>query len=261
MPALRDDLRLALDRAAFARAVGLEPDPWQEDLLRSDAPRKILNCCRQSGKSTTAGVLALHTALYRSGSLVLCLAPSERQSKELFSKIAGFYGALGQKVPSDSHRKLGMELDNGSRIEALPGTEKTVRGFSGATLLLVDEASRVADDLYFGTRPMLAVSGGSLVLMSTPFGKRGVFHEVWASEAGEGWERYEVPATEIPRITPEFLEEERRALPARMFRQEYMCSFEETEDQVFGYEEIEGAMSDDVAPLFGAGLATLEEAG
>ena len=196
-------------------------------------------------------MLALHRALYSPGSLVLCLVPSERQSKELFSKIAGFYGALGRAVPSDSHRKLGMGLDNGSGIEALPGTEKTIRGFSGAALLLVDEASRVDDALYYAVRPMLAVSGGALVLLSSPHGKRGIFHEVWTGEAGEGWERYEVPAGACPRIPPGFLAEERRVLPARVYRQEYECSFEETEDQVFGYEEVEAAMSDDVAPMFG----------
>lgn len=254
MVELRDDLRLALDRVAFARAVGIDkPDLWQEDLLRSRSPRVLLNCSRQSGKSTISGVLALHTALYHPGSLILCLAPSERQSKELFSKIAGFYRALGQAVPSDSARKLGMELDNGSRIEALPGTEKTIRGFSGAALLLVDEASRVDDDLYYAVRPMLAVSGGSLVMLTSPYGKRGVFFEEWTN--GIGWERYEVPATECPRITSAFLEEERAALPARVFRQEYLCSFEETEDSVFSYEEIEGAMSDDVEPLFGGSFS------
>ena len=244
------DLALALDRVTFARAVGIErPDAWQENLLRSDSDRMLLNCCRQSGKSTTSAVLALHRALYHPGSLILCLAPSERQSKELFSKIAGFYGRLGRSVPSDSRRKLGMELDNGSRIEALPGSEKTIRGFSGAALLLVDEASRVEDGLYFAVRPMLAVSGGSLVMLTTPFGKRGVFFEEWQN--GAGWERYEVPASECPRIPPSFLEEERRTLPRRVFRQEYECSFEETEDSVFSHEDVQAAISDEVAPLFG----------
>lgn len=249
LDSLGDDLRLALDRAAFARAVGLEPDPWQERLLRSDAPRLILNCSRQSGKSTVSGVLALHTALYRSRSLVLVLAPSLRQSQELFGKVAGFYRALGRPVPAQAERRLSLELENGSRIVTLPGTEKTIRGFSGAALLLVDEASRVDDGLYYAVRPMLAVSGGSLVMLSTPYGKRGAFFEEWTN-GGEGWERYEVPASACPRIPTAFLEEERAALPARVYRQEYECSFEETEDQVFGYEEIEGAMSSEVTPLF-----------
>jgi hypothetical protein len=98
---------------------------------------------------------------------------------------------------------------------------------------------------------MLAVSGGALIMLTTPYGKRGVFFEEWTS--GQGWERYEVPAAECPRISPEFLEEERRALPARVYRQEYGCSFEDIEDQVFGYEDVMAAMSEEVAPLFGGG--------
>jgi hypothetical protein len=38
-------------------------------------------------------------------------------------------------------------------------------------------------------------------------------------------------------------------------RQEYECSFEETEDAVFTTEMIDGAISPDVKPLFGAAAA------
>jgi Terminase large subunit, T4likevirus-type, N-terminal len=237
------------DRVEFARSLGLEADRWQERLLRSDAARVLMNCARQTGKSTSAGVLALHEALSVPGALVLILAPAERQAKELFSKVAGFYHALGHPVPADSYRKLGMALTNGSRIEALPGTEKTIRGFSGAALLIVDEAARVDDGLYYAIRPMLAVSGGRLMMLSTPFGKRGVFWEEWTG--GEGWERYEVRAEECERIPTGFLEEERQALPAWIYRQEYECSFEDTEDQLFGYDLVQSSITDEVTPLFG----------
>jgi len=196
-----------------------------------------------------AGVAALHKSLVTPDSLVLILAPAERQAKELFSKVAEAYHALGHVIPAESYRKLGMELTNGSRIEALPGTEKTVRGFSGVDLLIVDEASRVADELYYAVRPMLAISGGRLMLLSTPYGKRGVFFEEWAG--GEAWERYEVPASQCPRIPASFLEEEWRALPAWVYRQEYECSFEETEDQVFSHELVSAAITGEVTPLFG----------
>jgi hypothetical protein len=232
----------------FAQRTGLEDlDDWQEGLLLSQSPRILLNITRQGGKSTMSGVLAVHKALTTPRSLVLILAPSERQAKETFAKAAALYR---RDIPADSYRKLGMELRNGSRIEALPGTEKTVRGYSGVDLLILDEASRVADELYYAIRPMLAVSGGRLLMMSTPYGKRGVFFDEWTG--GEGWERYEVPASQCPRISPEFLEEERRALPARVFRQEYFNSFEETEDQVFSHEDVQAAISEEVTPLFGS---------
>src|SRR5215208_2493376 len=200
MVELRDDLRLALDRVVFAEKLGIVPDGWQEDLLRSLADRVLLNCSRQSGKSTMAAVTALHRALYHPGSLILCLAPALRQSQELFAKIAGFYRDLGRPVSPIGERKLSLELENGSRIITLPGSERTIRGFSGANLLLVDEASRVDDELYFAIRPMLAVSGGSLIMLSSPYGRRGVFYEEWISAHERGWERYEVPASQCPRI-------------------------------------------------------------
>ncbi len=80
MVSLAEDLKLALDRVAFAKRLGLEPDPWQQDLLRSSSDRVLFNCCGQSGKSTRTGLIALHRALYHPGSLILCLAPALRQS-------------------------------------------------------------------------------------------------------------------------------------------------------------------------------------
>src|SRR5215211_5428023 len=193
MVSLAEDLKLALDRVSFARRLGLGPDPWQENLLRSASERVLLNCCRQSGKSTMSATIALHRALYHPGSLILCLAPALRQSQELFSKMAGFYRDLGRPVSAVTERKLSLELENRSRIITLPGSEKTIRGFSGTSLLILDEAARVEDELYFAVRPMLAVSGGALMMLSTPHGKRGVFYEEWIG--GHGWERYEVPAS------------------------------------------------------------------
>ena len=84
------DLAHALDPVAFVQdRLKFEPDPWQARLLRSRAPWILLNCCRQSGKSTTTAALALHTAIYDPG-LILLVSPSLRQSKELFAKVTGF---------------------------------------------------------------------------------------------------------------------------------------------------------------------------
>ena len=244
MATLAEDIRLALDRVSFAEQLGITPDPWQRDLLQSTANRTLLNCCRQSGKSTMSAVIALHRALYHPDSLILCLAPALRQSQELFAKIAGFYRDLGRPAPPQGERRLSLELENGSRIVTLPGTERTVRGFSGVDLLLLDEAARVDDALFHSTRPMLAVSGGALTMLSTPYGRRGVFFEEWTN--GEGWERYEVPAAKCPRIPAAFLEAERRSMPDWWFLQEYGVVFMETEDQLFTHEMIEGARDDEL---------------
>ena len=249
MSALAGDLAAALDPVVFAEQTGLVPDAWQADVLRSRTARLLLNCARQVGKSTVTAVLALHTALYDAPALVLLLSPSLRQSQELFAKALTAYRRLGRPVPADAENKLSLELENGSRVLALPGKEGTIRGYSGVKLLVLDEASRIADALYHACRPMLAVSGGRLLMLSTPFGKRGVFFQEWTE--GVTWERVELRADQCPRIPPEFLAAERASLPAWIYRQEYECSFEETLDQVFRYEHVHAALSADIEPLFG----------
>ena len=244
-----NDLALALDPVRFARSVGLEPDPWQSRVLGGAAQRVLLLCSRQSGKSTTTALLALHTAIYRPDSLVLLLSPSLRQSGELFRKVADFYRAMDDPPPPEAESALRLELGNGSRIVSLPGREQTIRGYSGVALLVIDEAARVLDDLYYSVRPMLAVSGGRLVAMSTPFGKRGFFHHEWI-EGGASWARVKVTAQDCPRISPEFLAEERAALGDWWYRQEYGCEFVETQDQLFAYDVVMRAVSSDVKPLF-----------
>ena len=91
------DLALALNPALLmVRALGVEPDPWQVRFLTSTAPRVLLNITRQGGKSTASAVLAVHTALYDPGALVLLAAPTLRQSGELFKKCLQVYRALGR---------------------------------------------------------------------------------------------------------------------------------------------------------------------
>jgi len=236
--------RPALSAVQLAERAGLDPDPWQVDALTSQSPRMLFNCSRQSGKSSISSILAMHQALTVPGSLVLLLSPTLRQSGELFKKCIATYRAADRPVAPESETALTLTLQNGSRIVSLPGQEQTVRGYSGVALLIVDEASRVPDALYFSVRPMLAVSGGRLLALSTPFTTRGWWFEAWRSP--EPWERYEVPATRCPRIAPAFLEEERRTLGAFWFGAEYMCQFLDSESQAFRREDIDSAFSMEV---------------
>jgi hypothetical protein len=250
------DLACALDAAIFGEhATGFALDGWQRTALRSTAARMLWCVTRQGGKSATAALLALHTATYRPRSTVLLVSPSQRQSGELHRKVLDAFRATGAPAPAEAETALRLELTNGSRVVSLPGrTDATVRGYA-ADLVIVDEASRVPDDLYRSLTPMLAVRRGSrLLALSTPYGKVGWFHREW-EDGGACWERTRITADQCPRISPEFLDQERQSMPAAWFRQEYLCSFEEAEDSVFRHDDIRAAFSDDVAPLFGGSAA------
>src|SRR5947199_3237788 len=120
------DFSMRLRPEELLAALGLQADPWQQEVLSSQARQLLLCCSRQSGKSTVTAALALHEALYGPGSLVLMLAPSLRQSQELFRKLVRFYRALANPVATDAESSLRLELANGSRIISLPGREETV---------------------------------------------------------------------------------------------------------------------------------------
>lgn len=245
---LAHDLVLTLDRERFMRSIGLIPDDWQADFLKNNDRRVLLNCCRQSGKSTVSSVYAVHEASYNPDSLVLLLSPSLRQSLELYAKVVKVYLALGNELDKKHVLATELKLKNGSRIVSLPSSEKTIRGFSSVDLLICDEASRIPDDLYFAISPMLAVSGGRLIMLSTPFGQRGIFYDLWIN--GSNYKKFKITAEQCPRITKEFLESEKRTMPSRVFRQEYFCEFLQTDDAVFSYDDVMGMTSSEVKPLF-----------
>src|SRR5215831_8062707 len=230
------DLAHALDAVAFVEhRLGFHPDPWQARLLRSRAPWMLLNCCRQSGKSTTTAAVALHTALYDPG-LVLLVSPSLRQSKELFAKVTGFLKSLEPAEVLEEDNKSSCTLANGARVVSLPGDPDTLRGYSAPKLIIKDEAAYVTD-------PMLAVSKGRLIEMSSPNGKRGHFYENW--EHAVEVERIKIVGRECPRIGAEFLEKMREKLGPILFAQEFEGEFIDAESSVFSSEMIELALVDD----------------
>jgi hypothetical protein len=225
-------LAILFDPSSILRARGLVPDAWQQQILLCSDRQILLNCSRQSGKSTTVAALALSTALSRPGGLVLLLSPSLRQSLELFRKVIECYTAIGRPVGTRAFNQTRLEIETHSRVVCLPGKEETIRSFSGVDLLVIDEAARVPDDLYRSVRPMLAVSQGRLICLSTPFGKRGFFHEEW-EHGGDAWRRVRITWKECPRIRPDFIEMERRSMGDSWVRQEYECSFEALEGLVY----------------------------
>jgi hypothetical protein len=210
----------------------------------------LLLASRQTGKSLTAAALALKTALLEPGQLVLLLSPTQRQSGELFQdKVLRLYHRLGRPQAALQETQLALKLTNGSRVVSLPGAnDAAVRGYSRVALLVIDEAARVKDSLYRAVRPMLAVSGGRLIALSSAYAKLGWFYESWTG--GEDWQRVKVVARDCPRIPPAFLEEERRELGQRWYEMEYEGIFGDLLGAVFRGEDIARAIDPGLEPLF-----------
>lgn len=247
MADLLADLMAALDPVSLAEDVGITPDPWQVELLNSTSRKMLVLCSRQSGKSTTAALLGLHIGLYERGD-VLLVSPSQRQSSELFRKLKSHYDALPNPPALATESLTTLEFKQGGRIISLPGAEGTIRGYSGAKAVIVDEASRVPDTMMASLRPILATSSGRLIGLTTPAGKRGWFYKAWVE--GKDWHRITITADQCPRITSEFLADEVEELGMQLYRQEYFCEFVDDDTQVFPTEIIDAAFRKDVPPLW-----------
>ena len=246
------------------------PDEVQSAILRSTARRLILCCTRQFGKSTVTAIKALQFAWTHPCALVLVAAPTARQSGEWLAKTREFLLHLNVPLRSDAHNRHSLILPNRSRLIGLPGVAQNIRGFSGASLVIIDEAAFVPDDLFHALNPMLAVSGGSLWLVSTPSAQSGFFYEEWSrspnpADALTGhsaepspekdptptvaWERHQVIATDCPRIAPEFLADQRILLGDLAFRREYLCEFVAPGIQVFDRELLDSAFDPTLQPF------------
>lgn len=244
---LAESMAAALDPVVFARSLRFDAEPWQGRLLRSSAKRGLVLCARQVGKTTTTSVKALHSALYSPGRDVLIVSPTQRQSDEMLHRVSALYkGMNGQpRLKRDNTSEMG--LANGSRVVSLPGSEGGIRGFAGVKLLILDEASRIDDDVFASVLPMVA-SDGHLFALSTPWGKRGWFHDRH-EDAVNGWERHKVTVYESAQYTPERIAEVKASLGSFTFSSDYLCEFGDTDNQLFSTESVRAAFAPGVAPL------------
>jgi len=226
-------LALTLDPTLILRAQGITPDPWQEELLFSNAQYILLNCSRGAVKSRTTSALAVHHALTHPKSTTLLVSRAMLQALELYRYCSQAFKALGWPIPpTETETKSQVELANGARIISVPGKEANIRSIQGVTLLVIDEAARVPDDLYASVRPMTATTNGRIIGLSTPYGQRGWWWREWEDPDAQ-WVRFRVPYQRCPRISEAFIENERRSLGNQWVEQEYECSFTALEGMVY----------------------------
>jgi hypothetical protein len=237
------DLRRRADPCAtFETCVGGPPERWQAGVMSSRASRQVMLCARQVGKSSTIAALVAHLVRFRRDQLVLLFAPVERQSRELLAKVKVGVRRLGCRVAASSATEL--QLDNGSRVVALPGdSPDTVRSFSAVDLMVFDEAAFVRPEVYTAALPMRS-GRGRLILASSPGARDGFLWEAWNNaDPAVLWERVRITADESAQYSPERLVERRGELSPREAAVELDCQFAGRADGVFDPLKVEAAFA------------------
>ena len=221
---------------------GLPPDPWQSDLMASPGHRELVLCSRQSGKTESVAAIALSRCLLRRRHTALVLAPTLRQSGETITRAKALLAEARPVARLTSNAATKLAFSNGSRLVALPGVPATIRGLPVNTLVM-DEAAFLHDDVYDAAFPMTAATSGDIILMTTANGQQGRFYELW-ERGGDRWRRTRIPWHKIPRISPDFIAEQRAAMSAARFASEYECKFTAHSQAVIDPAWIERAMAE-----------------
>jgi len=183
------------DAVDFAQqCLHFTPDAIQAKILRSPSPRIMLCMGRRSGKTYAVAARAAHFALPHPNSENLIFSSSQRQADILLRLIRGFLSKLSIRLLSAGGGTPSLRLPNGAIFVSLPPRPNTIVGFT-PSLIILDEASRIPDELYFAVSPMLGLHEPSIILLSTPNGRRGFFYENWIS-GDPDWARFLAPTTE-----------------------------------------------------------------
>jgi hypothetical protein len=216
------EIAYRVDPVLWVRDVlGEEPAPWQEELLRAPRGASILALtARQCGKTTAAAWAMAHAAVFMPRSLSVVACPAQRQSAEAVRRVCEMLLKAGAKLTSDN--VYGLEISNGARVLALPGSDDSVRGLTVDAWIVADEAARLTPDLISALRPMRARKPHArLAMLSTAWSLADPFWTAWSSE-DPSWIRLRATADVNPIYTEEFLERERNALGETAFKREYL---------------------------------------
>jgi hypothetical protein len=231
------ELAYRMDPVVWVREiVGVEPTAWQQSFLRAPRGASIAALtARQVGKTTTAAWAIAHAMLFYPGSLSVIACPAQRQSAEAVRRSKEVLVKAAAKFKSDN--VYALELENGSRVLALPSGDDTVRGLTVDAWIIADEAARLTDELIAALRPMRARRPEArFAMLSTAWSRIDPFWKVWDSD-DPTWLRLRATAGSDPTLfTAEFLEQERRALGEHAFRREYFGVPGGSEASLFPWE-------------------------
>jgi hypothetical protein len=229
--------------------IGFNPDSHQIALMTTHAKDVLMLGGRQTGKSTAAAVRVVHEAINNAESTILLAGPTGRQSGQIMVKSRQIAKRLGLSTAAPPPGCDGFKLPNGSNIVSLPDSEATIRGFSAPRLIIVDEAAYASGELIAALKPMLAVSNGRMMLLSTPNGQSGYFYDKWHEENGP-FQKILCKASDCARISPETLESMRQTMTVDEFNQEFNCEFLAAPGQFIPRELYRRSVRDDIKPMF-----------
>ncbi|OOL32604.1 hypothetical protein GQ85_06370 [Rhodococcus rhodochrous] len=203
---------------------------YQQRVALSPARTRVLCCGRQSGKSEVLAVIALHAATTRRNQVVYIVSGGEDAAIKLLARIGEISDAAGLGASTVDDQKTVLRFTNGSVIEALPLSERRIRGGT-VNLLIIDEAGMVPDDLWdaAAATTIAAQPAGLTIVAGTPWGGRDHWYrKLWQrgmEHPDDAVESFHWTSYDAPRVNKQLLDDRKKTLPSDKFRREYMAEW------------------------------------
>jgi hypothetical protein len=211
--------------------------PKQFEVYSTPSRFKVVVAGRRWGKSHLSRASIIRMAKVP-GRLIWYVAPTYRMAKQIM------WNDLIESIPRRwvmrmNETTMTLNLINGTTIE-LKGADKpdALRGV-GLNYLVLDEFQDMRAEVWTKVlRPTLASTGGHMLAIGTPKAFNHLY-ELWALgqkveyQKARRWHSWQFPTISSPFIPPGEIEEARRDMDERSFKQEFEASFLQMSGRVY----------------------------
>lgn len=214
---------------------------------------------RQLGLSTLTAAYVVWLSIFYKDKTILVIATKLSTAQNFIKKVKVALDnvppwLLMPKVMTGN--KCTYQFDNGSSITAVPTSDDAGRS-EALSLLVVDEAAFVRnfEDIWSGLLPTLS-TGGKAILISTPNGVGGQYHDLWVNaEAGQNeFNPIKLPWDSRPERDATWYEKTKSNMSKRKFAREYLCDFSASGETFLQPECLELLRDAIVKPIECAGV-------
>lgn len=226
-------------------------DDWQKKYVfdKENEKDNFLLCGRQSGKTTAMSLRAVELCVkhFKKGEYVLVNSITEKQAYHILTKAlvyaeTKYYSKIDRtKKNKPTMHRIMFKNGTGILCYAAGDTGEGQRGFT-VKKLMIDEGSRMSEEYFIASMPMLSVTKGSMDIASTPYGKKhkdGSPKFFYKCSLNEKFKKYYISAEDCPRHSKDFLEEQKKRLSKLAYAQEYLAKFTDELKRMFDEEMIE----------------------
>lgn len=232
----------------MARNAVVKLHKGQKTVMSSPTRFRVIVAGRRWGKTQISKISLIRAAAEKQNQLCWYVAPTYQMARDILWEDLKTSVPRAWVAPNGiNETRMTIKLKNGSRI-MLKGADKpdSLRGV-GLNFLVVDEAQDIHPDTWnLVLQPTLSTTGGRAIIIGTPkafnwlyekyqLGQRPriiVDRDTGAKEKNE-WESWQYPTISSPFIPKSEIEQRRRDMDPRSFRQEYEASFESMSGRVY----------------------------